>query len=256
MGKIIRIIPPPGIMKEMFKMAVEIDATKSARVAAVKEFATTNYEKGGWDIVVETMSDQDILEIVKKARTPKTAIRAMANHIGAKAEYRDEVQGESGEQPRRVRRGRAKTSRQIRKALERAEGPQLSPSVCATCLTEVGSLEELQNHDCAGILNGTVNSDKAVDLSSLADKPALDETEVLPTIKLSGEMTEIDLTNYEEPTEEEKDAANAEYLVDADAQELNLDAPNGYFKNGNPKPVSKKDRERLGLPPVEGDDAK
>jgi len=153
----------------------------------------------------------------------------------------------AGEGNRTTRR--VKTSRQLRKALERAEGPQPDKSVCSVCLTEVSSLEDLQNHDCKGILEGTVDPNVTVDLSKLADKPVITDEQVNAAI----EEIEVDLTDYVEPTEEQKDEVNAEFLEDADAHNLNLDAPNGYFKNGNPKPVSKKDRERLGLPAVDGE---
>lgn len=64
---------------------IKIDA--DPRVVAVKEYAkaTTNYETG-WDIVVETMSNQDIYEVVKKTKTPAGAIRKMAAHVGVHVE--------------------------------------------------------------------------------------------------------------------------------------------------------------------------
>lgn len=99
------------------------------------------------------------------------------------------------------------------------DGPEVlndtSVMYCEKCGAAVHSLDEMHDHVCQ-------------------EKDATDEVNV-------------DLTDYVEPTVEQKDEANAEYLETADAHELNLDAPNGYFKNGNPKPVSKKDRERLGL---------
>lgn len=61
------------------------------RIVAVKEHAAANYENGGWDILIETMDDQEIYNIIYKARSSKGAIKLMAAHVGALAAYRDEI---------------------------------------------------------------------------------------------------------------------------------------------------------------------
>jgi len=60
-------------------------------VEEVKSYAAQNYNKGGWDIVIETMDDWDIAEIVKGASNPKGAIWKMSVYIRPMASYRDEV---------------------------------------------------------------------------------------------------------------------------------------------------------------------
>ena len=63
-------------------------------VAAIKAHAVTNYEKDGWDIVVECYSSADIWEIIKTARTIKGAIRMVRAEIKPRADYRAEIQSE------------------------------------------------------------------------------------------------------------------------------------------------------------------
>ena len=77
-------------------MAAKATECKSARVDAVKAFAVEHYNEGGWDIVVETMSDWDIYHIVKHQLSEAGAIKKMAKHIGAKAEQREEIQSLAG----------------------------------------------------------------------------------------------------------------------------------------------------------------
>jgi len=63
-------------------------------VLAVRAHAYLNYEKGGWDYICECYSDEDIAEIIGKARTAKGAIRKVAAAIRPRADYRDEVRSE------------------------------------------------------------------------------------------------------------------------------------------------------------------
>ena len=63
-------------------------------VEAVKAHALANYEKQGWDIVIECYSDDDIAEIIKTARTPAGAIKMVRAEIKPRADYRDEVRSE------------------------------------------------------------------------------------------------------------------------------------------------------------------
>lgn len=57
-------------------------------VSFIKAHAITNYAKG-WDVVVETMTDQDIAERLGDATTQKAAIAAFAGIVGAFNEQRD-----------------------------------------------------------------------------------------------------------------------------------------------------------------------
>jgi len=65
-----------------------------ALIAAVKKHALANYEKQGWDIVIECYSDDDIAEIIKTARTPAGAIKMVRAEIKPRADYRDDIRSE------------------------------------------------------------------------------------------------------------------------------------------------------------------
>lgn len=51
-----------------------------ALVKAVKDHAHAHYEDGGWDVVVETYTDAEIVAVLERegATTPKQAIAAFA----------------------------------------------------------------------------------------------------------------------------------------------------------------------------------
>ena len=48
--------------------------TRQALVGAVKEYAEKNYERDGWDYIVETFLDEDIDKAIGEARTVNGAI--------------------------------------------------------------------------------------------------------------------------------------------------------------------------------------
>lgn len=64
-------------------------------IQAVKNFAIANYEKDGWDIVVECYTDQEIAEIIGKARSEKSAINRVKAHVRPSASYRAEICAEA-----------------------------------------------------------------------------------------------------------------------------------------------------------------
>lgn len=71
-------------------------ADSDSKVGAVKAHAKEHYEEDGWDIVIETMTNSDIYNVVKHTRSDKAAIKKMANHVAAPAAYRAEVIAEGG----------------------------------------------------------------------------------------------------------------------------------------------------------------
>lgn len=71
----------------------KIWSTNDERVAAVKMFAIENYGTDGWDIVVETMNDLDIYNLVKYTHSPKGAIRKMATQLTTISSVRSDIQG-------------------------------------------------------------------------------------------------------------------------------------------------------------------
>lgn len=62
-------------------------------INAVKAHALANYEKGGWDIIVECWDDADILEQVGRCKSVKQAIRTVGAFAKALGGHRDEVMG-------------------------------------------------------------------------------------------------------------------------------------------------------------------
>lgn len=65
----------------------------SELVAAVKAHAIANYEKDGWDIVVECYSDADIARKIGGARSVKSAIAKVKNHMAPIAAYLEDIWG-------------------------------------------------------------------------------------------------------------------------------------------------------------------
>lgn len=55
-------------------------------VQAVKDYATKNYNKGGWDVIVECWSDEQIAKCIGGARTERAAIRAVRQIVDAYAD--------------------------------------------------------------------------------------------------------------------------------------------------------------------------
>jgi len=66
----------------------------SKLVEAVKAHAAENYERGGWDYVVETMDDADIAEEIGKATTVSGAIRKVGKLAKMLGDYRAEITAE------------------------------------------------------------------------------------------------------------------------------------------------------------------
>ena len=60
-------------------------------IKAVRDHALDNYEKGGWDILVECWDDEEIAEAIGGAKTPKAAIAACKRVVGTIDEYRSDV---------------------------------------------------------------------------------------------------------------------------------------------------------------------
>lgn len=64
-------------------------------VEAVKAHAAKNYERGGWDIVVECYEDSEILNIIGNAATAKDAIKRVAVVVGVHDDYRKDIEAEA-----------------------------------------------------------------------------------------------------------------------------------------------------------------
>ena len=62
-------------------------------VDAVKGHAVRNYEKDGWDYIVECYNDGEIAEIIQDANatTREKAIKAVGDYIKVADDYRSEI---------------------------------------------------------------------------------------------------------------------------------------------------------------------
>ena len=63
----------------------------SALVRAVKNHAHANYERGGWDYIVETYTDAELAEAIGSARTVAGAIRKVGAIARLLGDRRDDV---------------------------------------------------------------------------------------------------------------------------------------------------------------------
>lgn len=62
-------------------------------VKAVKDHAIVNYNKDGWDYVVECWSDAEITEEIKGCKSEREAIARMHKIVKAQDDYRSDIQG-------------------------------------------------------------------------------------------------------------------------------------------------------------------
>ena len=68
-----------------------MSATQQDLVTAVRAHANKNYEKGGWDFLVECYSDDEIVDLIGKASTVDGAIKKCADLLGVLDERRQDV---------------------------------------------------------------------------------------------------------------------------------------------------------------------
>ena len=61
-------------------------------IDAVKAFACSNYEKDGWDILVECYSDDDIAELIGNRKTIDSAIKACRKDVKERDSWRKEIE--------------------------------------------------------------------------------------------------------------------------------------------------------------------
>lgn len=61
-------------------------------IDAVRAHAEANYERDGWDFLVECWDDAEIAEVIGNAKAPKSAIANCKRAVKALNEYRQEQQ--------------------------------------------------------------------------------------------------------------------------------------------------------------------
>jgi hypothetical protein len=81
---------------EIHYCAMELRSRTNVKtlVDAVKAHALKNYERGGWDYIIECWDDDDIAEEIGKATTEGGAIRKVGKVANRLGERRAEVQAE------------------------------------------------------------------------------------------------------------------------------------------------------------------
>ncbi len=67
-------------------------ATTEEMVKAVRAYALQNYNKDGWDYVVECWEDADIAEEIEGARTVEGAIAKVRKVCKMQGDYRAEIE--------------------------------------------------------------------------------------------------------------------------------------------------------------------
>lgn len=78
-------------VSEIVERRAGIAPEQAALVAAVRAHAIRNYNRSGWDIVVETMTDEDIAALLGKARTEQGAIKVVLDHVLPAHQMRQEI---------------------------------------------------------------------------------------------------------------------------------------------------------------------
>jgi hypothetical protein len=66
-------------------------------VAAIKAYALKHYEDGGWDVVIEAWTDEQIAETIGKASTLRGAIWKMNRIVAVYADRQADARNSSGE---------------------------------------------------------------------------------------------------------------------------------------------------------------
>lgn len=67
-------------------MAKQMRFSTEALVDFVREYAEKHYESGGWDVIVEAWSDEDIAQEIGKATTFDGALKKMAGIVSIYAD--------------------------------------------------------------------------------------------------------------------------------------------------------------------------
>lgn len=68
--------------------------TQQDLVKGVRDYALAHYEEDGWDILVECMSDEEIVEEMGEAKDLLTAIQNVRVWCKMRNSRREDIQGE------------------------------------------------------------------------------------------------------------------------------------------------------------------
>ena len=65
--------------------------SKENWIDRIREHAATHYEEDGWDILVETWMDEDIIEIIDECESYEEAVYALVDILSTLDEYREDM---------------------------------------------------------------------------------------------------------------------------------------------------------------------
>lgn len=71
-------------------MANRTDFTDTYLIAAIRKHAISNYNRGGWDYIVECWDDASILDAIDNCGSITAAIAKLGRIVKVKDEYRSE----------------------------------------------------------------------------------------------------------------------------------------------------------------------
>ena len=64
-------------------------------VTEIKAHALANYNRDGWDIVVECYSDEELRELTVSCKTAEQAIAKVGDMVKVQDDYRKDIQAEA-----------------------------------------------------------------------------------------------------------------------------------------------------------------
>jgi hypothetical protein len=73
---------------------MKLTPKRQALIAAVRAHAAENYDAGGWDVIVECYDDEQIAEVIGRARTLKGALAKFATIIDVMSDRRAAAESE------------------------------------------------------------------------------------------------------------------------------------------------------------------
>ena len=65
--------------------------SKETWIDRIREHAATHYEEDGWDILVETWMDEDIIEVIDECESYEEAVYALVDILSTLDEYREDM---------------------------------------------------------------------------------------------------------------------------------------------------------------------
>jgi hypothetical protein len=65
--------------------------SRSTWIDRIREHANIHYDEDGWDILVETWMDEDIIEVIDECESYEEAVYALVDILSTLNEYREDM---------------------------------------------------------------------------------------------------------------------------------------------------------------------